>query len=119
MILLIVTNTEQQTADIQNTEPTPPKSVKKEEIPVPDVTITQEQMKENSNLGSCWTIIDGVVYDITSSLRQGGKFVNKELLDTCGKDGTKVIKEGVDDRPPLANRGPFDFYASPKGKITQ
>lgn len=114
------TNNTEQVSEVQSVdEQTPPPSEKREDIQVPDITITQDQMKENSNLGSCWTIIDGAVYDITASLRRGGKFVSKELLDICGKDGTQLIKEGVDGRPPLANRGPFDFYSSPKGKITQ
>jgi hypothetical protein len=114
------TNNTEQVSGVQSVdEQTPPPSEKREDIPVPDITITQDQMKENSNLGSCWTIIDGAVYDITESLRRDGKFVSRELLDVCGKDGTKLIKEGVDGQPPLDRREPFGFYNSPQGKIEQ
>lgn len=113
-------NSTEQPTETQNNESDPPRGVKKEnEIPVPEIKITKAQLEENSTIGSCWTIIDGSVYDITSSLRRGSKFVSQDLLDVCGKDGTKLIKEGVDGRPPLANKGPFDFYAFPQGKFTQ
>lgn len=51
---------------------------------------TLSQVVENNNKGSCWTIIDNNVYDITSYVPRhpGGE---SEILQVCGRDGTSLF----------------------------
>jgi cytochrome b involved in lipid metabolism len=51
---------------------------------------TLEQVSENNNRDSCWTIIDKNVYDITSYVpnHPGGE---SEILQICGVDGTTLF----------------------------
>lgn len=53
---------------------------------------TIAQVAENSNKNSCWTIINGSVYDITSYVpnHPGGE---SEILQICGKDGTNLFNK--------------------------
>jgi cytochrome b involved in lipid metabolism len=53
----------------------------------PEQSYTIAQVAENNNKSSCWTIIDGKVYDITSYVpnHPGGE---SKILQVCGKDGT-------------------------------
>jgi cytochrome b involved in lipid metabolism len=53
----------------------------------PEQSYTIAQVAENDSKSSCWTIIDGKVYDITSYVpnHPGGE---SKILQVCGKDGT-------------------------------
>lgn len=53
---------------------------------------TLSQVEENNNKTSCWTIIGGNVYDITSYVpnHPGGE---KEILQICGKDGSQLFSK--------------------------
>jgi len=53
---------------------------------------TLSQVVENNNKGSCWTIIDNNVYDITSYVPRhpGGE---SEILQVCGRDGTSLFNK--------------------------
>jgi cytochrome b involved in lipid metabolism len=98
-------------------EPSSPPVINPGDIPVPEIIITQEQLLANSNMDSCWTIIDGVVYDITDSIRRGSRFLG-DMSVICGKDGTKAVKEGLDGRPPFEEIGIFELYSRPMGRIS-
>lgn len=57
-----------------------------------DVTVfTLEEVAANSSESSCWTIINGSVYDITSYLSRhpGGNVI----LEACGTDGTTLFTQ--------------------------
>ncbi len=53
---------------------------------------TMAQVAENNNKNSCWTIINGSVYNITSYIptHPGGE---SEILQICGKDGTILFSK--------------------------
>lgn len=53
---------------------------------------TLAQVAEKNNKDSCWTIIDGNVYDITSYVpnHPGGE---AEILKICGQDGTSLFNK--------------------------
>jgi cytochrome b involved in lipid metabolism len=48
---------------------------------------TMEEVAKNNTPASCWTTIDGIVYDLTAWINQhpGG---DKTILKICGIDGT-------------------------------
>jgi cytochrome b involved in lipid metabolism len=51
---------------------------------------TKSQVAEHSTATSCWSIIDGKVYDLTDwiSRHPGGE---QAILILCGKDGTEAF----------------------------
>jgi cytochrome b involved in lipid metabolism len=53
--------------------------------------LTIETVKQHNSDKSCWTIIDGYVYDLTKWITShpGGEGVIRSL---CGKDGTASYK---------------------------
>lgn len=55
------------------------------------VLYTIESVRANNSVSSCWTIIDGFVYDLTKwiSLHPGGPIAIRSL---CGVDGTASFK---------------------------
>jgi hypothetical protein len=62
--------------------------------PTPTPTIagyTMSQVKANNSAKSCWTVVDGVVYNLTSwiSSHPGGAGA---ILFLCGTDGTNAFK---------------------------
>lgn len=67
---------------------------------------TLEQVMANNNEQSCYSVIDGNVYDLTDWIKKhpGGA---KNILRICGKDGSKEFgfKHG-------GERGPEDLLAS-------
>lgn len=58
------------------------------------------QVAAHNNESSCWTIIDGNVYDLTDWIKQhpGGK---EAILQLCGQDGTERFagQHGEDGKP--------------------
>ncbi|MGI9198765.1 MAG: cytochrome b5 domain-containing protein [Candidatus Nanopelagicaceae bacterium] len=61
---------------------------------------TMELVKQNNNASSCWSVIDGNVYDLTKWINShpGGSGVIRSL---CGTDGTTSFKaqHGSQDKP--------------------
>jgi predicted heme/steroid binding protein len=64
---------------------------------------TLAEVSAHSDAASCWSIIDGQVYDLTEFLdmHPGGK---RNILKICGKDGTDMFmgKHGGDAKPEAA-----------------
>ena len=62
-------------------------------------TYTMEKIAEHKDASSCWTTIDGNVYDLTAWISQhpGGK---DAILFICGKDGADAFhgQHGMDQR---------------------
>jgi hypothetical protein len=75
--------------------PTPTKSA--------DAGITRAQVAQNNTAAKCWSIIDGVVYDLTQWIRSHpGGAAPIEFL--CGKDGTNAFVAQHGGRPNPAAR---------------
>jgi cytochrome b involved in lipid metabolism len=75
--------------------PTPTKSA--------DSGITRVQVAQNNTAAKCWSIIDGVVYDLTQWIRSHpGGAAPIEFL--CGKDGTNAFNAQHGGRPNPAAR---------------
>lgn len=100
------------------TPPTPEELKGRRESRIPELSITQAQIDERVKGGSCWTIIDGTVYDISDFLRSGIA-TNITEEDICGKDGTKILTEERDGQPPIKEVGPFSPYSRPIGKLVK
>ena len=72
--------------------PTPTPVVTPTPTPTPTVAgFTMTQVRANNSARSCWTVIDGVVYDLTKwiSNHPGG---SGAILFLCGTDGTNAFK---------------------------
>ncbi|RME32218.1 cytochrome b5 domain-containing protein [Candidatus Woesearchaeota archaeon] len=54
------------------------------------VQLTQEEVQTHDSATSCWTIINGEVYDITAYIPRhpGGR---AKILRVCGTDGTELF----------------------------
>ena len=52
--------------------------------------ITMAEVQVHNSKGSCYTVVDGSVYDVTSfiSLHPGGE---AKILKVCGRDGTSLF----------------------------
>lgn len=81
----------------------------KRENPTPTQTssatetgITLAEVAEHNSRTSCWSVIAGNVYDLTSWIpnHPGGE---QRILNICGKDGTEAFtgKHGQDERPTM------------------
>jgi cytochrome b involved in lipid metabolism len=70
-------------------------------MPVTPTGITLTQVAERNSRTSCWSVINGNVYDLTSWIpnHPGGE---KSILSLCGVDGSASYnrKHGGDTRPP-------------------
>ncbi len=66
-------------------------------LAIKNYTITEIGSRSSSD--SCWTVIEGKVYDLTSWIGKhpGG---DKAILSICGKDGTEAFdgKHGMDPK---------------------
>jgi hypothetical protein len=76
--------------------PTPTPTVTATPTPTPTPTptfagYTMAQVKVNNSAKSCWTVVDGIVYNLTSwiSSHPGGAGA---ILFLCGTDGTNAFK---------------------------
>lgn len=67
---------------------------------VPSSGITMYDVQKHNNQSSCWTVVNGGVYDLTSFVtpHQGG---SKAILRLCGVDGTSAFtnQHGSQRRP--------------------
>ena len=68
--------------------------------PAPKVGYTAAEVAAHGDASSCWTIIAGNVYDLTSFVGEhpGGE---RNILKICGKDGTAAFEgqHGGQSRP--------------------
>ncbi len=72
--------------------PTPTPTATPTPTPTPTVAgYTMTQVRANNTSRSCWTVIDGYVYDLTRwiSSHPGG---SGAILFLCGTDGTNAFK---------------------------
>jgi cytochrome b involved in lipid metabolism len=80
------------TATSTPTKPTP--------TPTGPKTYTLAEISLHASASSCWTTIEGKVYDLTSFISQhpGGE---ANIMKVCGKDGTALFEgqHGGDNRP--------------------
>jgi cytochrome b involved in lipid metabolism len=55
------------------------------------LSLTMEQVAQNDSEESCWTVIDGSVYDLTEWINQhpGGA---SRIIQLCGTDGTSLFQ---------------------------
>ena len=78
--------------------------------PIPTSTVagyTMAQVRANNTSRSCWTVIDGIVYDLTRwiSNHPGG---SSAILFLCGTDGTNAFKAQHENQSRPAIR--LDIY---------
>lgn len=82
------------------TESTPIEEVSANPAPNDNTNIkiyTQVQVAEKSSKSSCWTIINGDVYNITSYVpnHPGGE---EEIIKICGKDGSNLFAKPMEHK---------------------
>lgn len=81
-----------------SSEPVPSKPVPADSVVAPGYT--SGEVAQHSSESSCWSIIEGSVYDLTSYVPRhpGGK---REILNICGRDGTSLFdgQHGGDSKP--------------------
>lgn len=84
-----------------NPEPTPPQAVvtPTTEAKQPG-TYAIEEIRTHTNAESCWSVINGNVYDLTSAVDKH-KSGPEDILKMCGKDATADFekKHGGEDKP--------------------
>lgn len=101
---MTATSTDMATSSVVVDEPTPktntptiptPTNSAPTEPTTPDsgtqsTGITQSQVAQHNDASSCWTIVDGKVYDLTDWINKhpGGK---SAILRLCGVDGTTAF----------------------------
>jgi cytochrome b involved in lipid metabolism len=102
------TSTDAQPVAPQPVEPKPiPKPVTPSPVTPTPVTptpvtagYTKEEVAQHATESSCWSIVNGYVYDLTSyvSKHPGG---SRNILKICGKDGTSAFEgqHGGESRP--------------------
>lgn len=95
-------------SDTPSATPTPTPTPIVTPTPSPTPTPTQilytlEKVRANNSISSCWTVIDGFVYDLTRwiSAHPGGPGVIRSL---CGVDGTNSFKAQHDNQSSPAQR---------------
>jgi Cytochrome b5-like Heme/Steroid binding domain len=81
--------------------PTPAPTPAPAPTPTPAPTgYTLSDVSAHSDISSCWTIINGSVYDVTAYITRhpGGQ---RNILKICGKDGTSLFESqhGGESRP--------------------
>jgi cytochrome b involved in lipid metabolism len=102
-----VAPTESVTLEQSESAPTPTPSVTTPEPSTPaldtPVMYTKAEVALHKDATSCWTIINNVVYDLTTwvSKHPGG---DRAILKICGRDGTSLFegKHGGDAKPESA-----------------
>lgn len=70
--------------------------------PQSDPTFTLAQVQMHNSVSSCWTIVHGLVYDVTSWINShpGGK---EAIISMCGKDSTSAFMLQHGDSNKIAN----------------
>ena len=62
-----------------------------DEVAPEGLALTMEQVAQNDSEESCWTVVDGSVYDLTEWINQhpGGA---SRIIQLCGTDGTSLFQ---------------------------
>ena len=96
------TNSDTSTVNTNSpvTESTPVEEVSANPAPNDNTNIkvyTQAQVAEKNSKTSCWTIINGDVYDITSYVPKhpGGE---DNITQVCGKDGSQLFAKPMEHK---------------------
>jgi len=81
--------------------PTPATLVPANEIE-PGMTYTMDEVANHSDSEDCWSVVDGVVYDLTEWIGRhpGG---SKSIESMCGQDGTAGFNSFHGDDESAAN----------------
>lgn len=94
------TQTEGATTEAVVPDPTTAPSPTSTAQPTTATSYTTAEVAIHNNQSSCWTIVNGTVYDLTSfiSKHPGGA---KRILSICGIDGTAAFtrQHSGDERP--------------------
>lgn len=83
-----------------------------------NITITQAQIDEQVNNGVCWTISEGMVYDVFDYIQRLPENQNVSKEEICGKDSTTLLKSD-ENSPPVESFGLFNPYTRPVGVLAQ
>ncbi len=67
-------------------------------------TYSREQVAKHADEISCWIVIEGKVYDVTSYLAKHPKKGRKELIESCGKDATDGWKNKGEKKKPHSKK---------------
>ncbi len=87
---------------------------------VPNIVITKKQLESNSKRESCWTIVDGIVYNLSSFIETDlAQQLKIKDTDICGKDGTQILAEERYYPPPIGGYNILNPYSSPIGTLEQ
>ncbi|QVQ50919.1 cytochrome b5 domain-containing protein [Spiractinospora alimapuensis] len=88
---------DQETPDTDGSEANAPDSDPE------NTELTLEAVEANDSEESCWTVIDGVVYDLTDWISQHPGGANR-ILGLCGTDGTERFEGQHGDNPGPTNQ---------------
>jgi len=107
MFLYILLNNKTNTADFvsnnSNAKASTTTVAVKSPIKTQANTYTLSDVAKHNNQASCWTIINGEIYDITSFISSHPAGVQK-ILQGCGVDATKIYgRVGAHDVSKLSN----------------
>jgi len=101
ILLLILNNNSNSITKIS--QPTAPATTITTPINNNVQSYTLSQVSQHNNQTSCWTVIDGKIYDITSYIFSHPAGVNK-ILQGCGVDATSMYGHvGAHDVSKLLN----------------
>jgi len=92
IVLFVSLNKNQNTLDVKNTENVTNNTSATPTQTKPSPTPTQyllSDVSKHSNQTSCWTIVDGTIYDITNFISSHPAGVQK-ILRGCGVDATSM-----------------------------
>lgn len=82
------------------------------------ITITQNQIDEKVSQGICWTISEGIVYDVSDYIQRLPEDQKVSEEEICGKDSTALLKSN-ESSPPVESFGLFNPYVLPVGVLGQ
>jgi hypothetical protein len=113
-------------ADTFSTSELPPKLVETESLGkrmaegLPNIVITKKQLELNSKREACWTIVAGIVYNLSSFIETDlAPQLKIEDIDICRKDGTQILAEERYYPPPIGEYNILNPYSSPIGTLEQ
>lgn len=119
--------TENSLDSVDNTSENPSRDssvIREQRIKIPEIKISQTELSNNNTRKSCWTLVDGVVYDATYFLSRSQRGRRSEKLsleekDICGKDSTQILKQNPNNNPVTVDEsGQFSIYSNPVGRIS-
>lgn len=82
----------------------------------PEIELTMGEVASHSTEDDCWTVIDGVVYDLTDFIQSGEHPGGDDVVAACGIDGTDLFTgqaAGGRQHSPLASSLLEDYELGP------